>query len=154
MKEILFRGKSKYQKIWVYGYLCGNDIIPADKYLAATCDGRKQRCFECFEDSIGQYIGGKGFVDKENEHFTKGKSKEVKLFDGDIVEAWSQGSKGIFVIKLRIESSPTFILYPAWQSKMAWDIHFSDIGRDKGDYYDDLRVIGNIFDNPKLINNK
>lgn len=98
--------------------------------------------------TLNQYIGVKGYVgDYKKRH-----QNEVMLFEGDIVEAMSEGAKGTFVIKFRQDSQPTFILYPAWQSKKLWSIAASDLGRKKGDYYDDLRLIGNIHENPELLN--
>jgi hypothetical protein len=63
----------------------------------------------------------------------------------------SEGAKGTFVITYRRQSAPGFYLMPAWQSGKFWNIHGSDVGREKGDYFDDLKVIGNIHDNPELI---
>lgn len=94
-----------------------------------------------------QFIGVNGYTgDYEKRH-----ENEVKLFEGDIVEAMSEGSKGTFVIKMRTESQPTFMLYPAWQKGKMWSIAASDLGREKGDYFDDLKVIGNIHSNPELL---
>lgn len=93
-----------------------------------------------------QYIGVKGYVGDYKDR----RNNEVELYEGDIVEAMSEGSKGTFIIHFRNEASPCFILYPAWQHGKTWSIHGSDIGRDKGDYYDDLKRIGNIYENPEL----
>lgn len=97
---------------------------------------------------LEQYIGVKGYVgDYKNRY-----KNEVELYEGDIVEAWSEGSKGIFVITYRTESAPMWLLYPNWQDTKHWNIHGSDLGRQKGDYFDALKVLGNIHENPELLN--
>lgn len=164
-REHLYRGKRVDSGEWVYGdllHICGGTVIYHGSKTESEIKANSGACIELFESevsvvdpkTVGEYIGGKGFMDSINEHFIEDESEYVKLFEGDIVEAWSQGSKGRFVIKKRIESQPIFMLYPAWQFKIMWSINFSDIGRKKGDYYDDLRVIGNIHDNPELFPNK
>lgn len=91
-----------------------------------------------------QFIGGYGYEGEYEERF----KNMVELYEGDIVEAWSEGSKGTFVIKLRQEAQPTYMLYPAYQSGKIWSISFSKI---KDVYFDDLKRIGNIYQNPKLL---
>jgi len=102
---------------------------------------------------VRQYIGVKDKNEKE-------------IYEDDVVVAWSQGSKGTFVVKWRQEGSPCWILFPAWQSKQFWNIsaakhtpgkQFISVsaeisGTDKDGYYDDgLEVIGNIYENPELL---
>lgn len=72
----------------------------------------------------------------------------VELYEGDIVEAWSEGSRGTFVIKLRQEAQPAYMLYPAFQSGKMWSISFRKI---KDIYFDDLKIIGNIYQTPELL---
>lgn len=76
---------------------------------------------------------------------------EVELYEGDIVEAKSEGTTGTFEIWWRQAANPSFILFPAYQSNRIWSISASDLGRKPGDYYDELRLLGNIHDNPELI---
>ena len=90
----------------------------------------------------------------------------VKIFDGDIVEAWSAGSKGIFQVKWRQEGSPCWLLYPNFQERQHWSIHATEhkVGKqlisvdgkitttDLDGFYDDgLTVIGNIHQDPELL---
>jgi len=112
---------------------------------------------ESFENAkLMQYIGLKDKNGKE-------------IYEGDIVEAWSQGSKGIFQIKWRQEANPCWLLYPNGQHRQFWNISATEhipgkqfIGVDakitqtkKVGFYDDgLLVIGNIYENPELINPK
>lgn len=90
-----------------------------------------------------------------HEHWTFEKYIGVKdklknmLFAGDIVEAWNEGYKGIFVIKLRLEAHPMWILYPAWQNREFWSIAASKVDNDFID--DGLLKIGNRHENPELI---
>ena len=97
-----------------------------------------------------QYINVKGYVGEYNDRH----KNEVELYEGDIVEAWSEGSKGSFVITFRNQSAPMYLLFPAYQEGKFWNIHGSDLGRKSGDYYDDLKRVGNIYEHPHLINNK
>lgn len=149
MREILFRGQDENGK-WHEGYYYANPvqcfILPVGYETSVRLDSVEVR-----RETVGQFIGGYGFKDNINEHFKNGQSEEIKLFEGDIVEAWSEGCKGTFVIKMRNESQPTLILYPAHQQGKMWSISFSDLGRDKFNYYDLLRVIGNIHDTPELL---
>lgn len=146
-REIEFRGKRIDNGEWLFG----NIQVPNPPFPKWFMWNTEHWQCEVEQDSVGQFIGGKGFEDAKNEHFVQGQSKEVKLFEGDIVEAWSEGSKGTFVIKMRTESQPTFMLYPNGQHGKMWNIAFSDIGRAKFDYYDSLRKIGNVSDNPELV---
>lgn len=98
---------------------------------------------------VMQFVGFKGYI---GEYTRSHKHRnEVELYEGDIVEAMSEGSKGTFVIKFREGHHPGWILYPAYQANKMWSIHPSDLGREKGDFYDDLKRIGNIHDNPELL---
>ena len=73
----------------------------------------------------------------------------VEIYDGDIVQACSQGVKGNFEVKWRQEGSPGWVLFPAWQSSQMWHLHA--IETEKGKYQDSVTVIGNRFENPELL---
>ena len=72
------------------------------------------------------------------------KDKNGKLiWENDVVEAWSQGRCAIGKIKHRIDG--TWIMYPAWQNGEMWYLLPNDDGITT------VEVIGNIFDNPELL---
>ena len=75
--------------------------------------------------------------------------KGVEIYDGDIVKASSQGIWGKFQVKWRQDGSPCWFMYPAWKSGVAWSLHGTI--NDKGEYQDSVEVIGNIYENPELL---
>lgn len=152
MRQILFKGKQSHNGLYIYGSLSVDYIQRTfiTYWVEQIIKGFTENiCItsEVVPESVGQYIGVKGYVGE----YEKRHKNEVKLFEGDIVEAMSEGSKGTFVITYRTESSPMWLLYPNWQERKHWNIHGSDLGRDKGDYFDSLKVIGNIHENPELL---
>ena len=153
MRMPLFRGKTLVEE-WAFGDLIrlrNHEKDPENPFIWYISKPNAEH-FE-FEfvrikpHTISCTIGVKGYTgDYKNR-----KKNEVDLFEGDIVEAMSTGSKGTFIITYRNGGTPSYILYPAWQASKGWAIAASDLGRTKGDYYDDLRRIGNIHDNPELV---
>ena len=146
MNKHIFRGKKKTDNQWIEGSLIqwpngqAQIVVPAFEY-------GKMVAHAVIPESTGKFIGVKGYT---GEYQTR-KENEVMLWEGDIVEARSEGSVGIFVITWGQQSAPRFYLWPAWQKRAMWNIHASDTGRAPEDYYDDLRLLGNIHDNPELI---
>jgi uncharacterized phage protein (TIGR01671 family) len=150
MQQYKFRGQQVGTGEWVYGSLlvCEDSFGPICHIMVQHKFPFTREHFLVRMETVGQSIGVKGYTGSyENRHMN-----EVELFEGDIVEAMSEGAKGTFVIKWRQESAPCFILFPAWQSQKMWSIHASCLGRKDGSYYDDLKLIGNIHDNPELVN--
>ena len=62
----------------------------------------------------------------------------VENYDGDIVEAWSQGIKAKGEIKQRIDG--TWIMFPCWQNSEMWYLMPNDNGETT------VEVIGNIHE--------
>jgi phage uncharacterized protein TIGR01671 len=119
MREIKFRGKLTTGHGWAEGNLnvCENGVTIG-------------LCVCVNPETVGQYTGMR---DKNG----------VGIYEGDIVEAWSQGIKGRGEIKQRNDG--LWIFYPAWQSKRFWGLMPSLDGTA------DVEVIGNIHDNPELL---
>lgn len=133
MREYLFRGMLPDLSKWIFGSL----IVKGNKIYIV--DQTNETITEVVPQSVGQFIGS---YYKESKH---------PIYEGDIVEAWSTGSKGTFLVKYDNGPHPGFKLWPAWQQRMFWSIHPST-GSDRK-LYDDLTKIGTIFENPSLIPN-
>lgn len=154
MREIKFRGKNGKGQ-WVHGgYTKHLDFTPcvykdkesAEKDIAEhthyliTEDGfsdygmpRQIETHEVKPETIGQYTGLKDKNGKE-------------IYEGDIVEAWSEGIKCIGQVKQRIDG--LWLIYPAWQYSRFWNFMPNEKGEDL------VEVIGNIHDNIELLNDK
>ena len=130
MREIKFRGMTELGE-WKFGlltFIFGQYAIvdPIDENSVYLID----------KETVWQYTGIK---DKDG----------IEIFDGDIVEACSQGVKGTFEVKWRQDGSPSWILFPAWQSSQMWHLHA--VETKKGYYKDNVNVIGNRYENPELL---
>lgn len=128
-REILFRGKSVYKEYgWVYGDLSLHvqdgipHIFPKDGYDSPDF-------YRVIPETVGQYTG---------LHDNNGK----QIFDGDIVSV----KQGRISDKATISfEHGAFVVTPVYANvydATLWDYWYNDW---------DIEVIGNIFDNPELL---
>ena len=131
MREILFRGKTKgnvntKDDVWVYGlpFYNGNGIIDG-------IESKDGKLYYVIPETVGQYVGLK---DKNGK----------KVFEGDIL-VFCKGATYPYQIK--------------WDG-MGWKLYRADGKRIKEafecneiHYVNISEVIGNIHDNPELLEN-
>ncbi len=134
MREILFRGKRIENSEWVEGYFCA-DAIEQLYGCNTGMDGfirrfdpeiHKSNMFEVDRETVGQFTG---LTDRNG----------TKIFEGDVVK---------------------FKYFDDWIGKIEYDSDsalFTVIFADGDDDYfgrvscGDCEVIGNIYDNPELL---
>ena len=125
MREILFRGKSVLNEEWFYGDLLTHEFSAKD--LPDIRDYTNRQQSPVYPDTVGQYTG---LTDKNGK----------KIFEGDIVKTSFSGRECYGVVGYgRFNCSCCDGVY-------GWTFGDGDI-RD----YDYYIVIGNIHDNPELL---
>lgn len=132
MREILFRGKTKVHKKWVYGWYCGkilSEDMSSTEESSQIIDDKTLYWHTCEAETIGQFTG---MTDKNGK----------RIFEGDIVTyCWEDGK----FVKFKIEFvQGEFLAVPVKQRKDVWAIRIS--GQDE-----ELEVIGNIHDTLELL---
>lgn len=144
MREILFRGKSKINGEWVYGFYSG------------------ENCSEIFSPMFKQdniIIKGSGFwveVEAETvgEYTGLTDANCVRIFEGDIICTHDTASKGKKIGVIKFGKHPasnveSLGFYIDWKN--------DDITRNDLLFWTNLRkieVVGNIHDNPELLGDK
>ena len=137
-REILFKAKRKDNGEWVEGSLIiaegsvayiirskSKAFIPKGESIICSAE-----CYEINPDTLCQYTG---LTDKNGR----------KIWENDIVQAWSEGSNAIGKVIRRVDG--LYIMYPAYQKKEFWGLYPNENGKTT------VKVIGNIFDNPELL---
>ena len=139
MREILFRGKRVDNGEWVYGYYAhlpsaagAADII----YVPASDPDDSNHTVFVDPETIGQFTG---LTDKNG----------VKIFEGDIVRFKHDGDFGekIYYRNYAVEFINTYVTYGLRLRNRS--IHFPFKQGTASQH--DAEVIGNIYDNPELI---
>ena len=126
MREILFRGKRTDCDAWVEG-----DLIQAFRgNHLSSCSIMPHTptayCWKVLPETVGQFTG---LTDKNGK----------RIFEGDIVECVSDGERAVII----------WVKYSAFfgLSFDGWCCGFDDYDFSPNDF----KVIGNIHDNPELL---
>lgn len=126
MREILFRGKSLKDNEWTEGYYCQYGWTGKEKDYIIPDYASALYGVEVESNTLGQFTG---LTDKNG----------VKIFEGDIVRYGDTIHKVVFEQR---------------NGTAYFGLVYSPIETLPFGHYQDLRqleVIGNIFDNPELI---
>lgn len=125
MREILFRGKQKENSKWVYGNYAVTDNNEKQQHFIFQ---NKAFEFEVESETVGQYTG---LTDKNGK----------KIFEGDILK--------------NIESDEIVdICYSGCSFRYSYNnsiYGYSVDDIEEGIVTDEFGVIGNIYDNPELL---
>lgn len=141
MREILFRGKAinrekgyhrtNYKNgAWVYGLLTRLYDERFENLSAEMKNTDGVSGIEIDYRTIGQFTG---LYDKNGK----------KIFEGDIVDCWSEGVNAQGTVQQRKDG--LWIIYPAWQKHIMWGLCPDEYSHTT------VEVIGNIHDNPELL---
>ena len=125
MREILFRGKRKDNGEWVKGSFW--DEIPNE--LGGIAQYGSCVFHHIDLETVGQFTG---FTDKNG----------AKVFDGDVVKVLQGKDKGVAYVGFE---NGSFMLYPRTGNiyeRTLWAYWYNDW---------DVEIIGNIHDNPELL---
>lgn len=137
MREIEFRGKSTKDGTWVYGSYESFMQVLTDREIATIhvkMDWGLNSHVEVWDDTVGQYTG---ITDKNG----------IRIYGGDIVK----------FVDLELAMKPTGVVCFDNAKFFIKDLEFSDGTYHIVDFYDynipnrDFEVIGNIHDNPELL---
>ena len=148
MREILFKAKRIDNGEWVEGYYykisettyCFKEDyerkpVPEHHYILQermTDWGLPNQMVQIEIDpkTLCQFTG---MTDKNGK----------RIWENDIVEAWSQGSRAIGTVKQRVDG--LWIMSPAWQNHEFWELKPNSNGETT------VEVLVNAFDNPELL---
>ena len=126
MREILFRGKLLHSKNWIHGGLVQRD---GRAYIVGVSNRLRIDGVEVDPETVGQYTG---VTDKNN----------VKIFEGDVVE-------GLFLFGMSINAVATF---KDGSFGLKWYRgSIEEFSAFSCFHNVTFEVIGNIFDNPELM---
>ena len=146
MREILFRGQViRNDTMWVEGFYvhvpCGRFCCEEHLIQTINEDGKMGSFFTCYESTIGQYTGLK---DKNGK----------RIFEGDIIKShYANVPKADFVEEVVFHNGKFCAMYQKDKAKM-WCPLADGVPHHPGDrtaYMEWCEVIGNIHDNPELL---
>lgn len=139
MREILFRGKRIDNDEWVYGSFCmdaleqKNGLCGMDGFIRLyDFDKGKTQMYEVDSETIGQFTG---LTDKNGK----------RIFEGDIIRTKKYGK---IISHANVNGFDTFeVMYEPCMFRL--------INKHRGfnltGNSNDLEIIGNIHDNPELL---
>lgn len=124
MREILFRGKRSDNGEWLYGYYVGPSGIIDDHEICDINDITGCR-YEVDPSAVGQYTG---LTDKNGK----------KIFEGDLIQN-RDGDIG------RVTWYPEHVAFMIYRKNRPMVFNIEGLDTDA------VEVIGNIYDNPELL---
>lgn len=157
MREIKFRAKRLDNGNWCFGLLVPLDMFKDPDYLAEywMSTGHEDQCFPIISKTIGQFTGLKdrNRVDIYEDDILKGFQKEQ--IDEEGRYGFEIKDKVIFRYGFSVFGRPLDSCYTNDQKIRCFMWHEpGNLTNRNGRYYqiEEIEVIGNIHDNPELLN--